>query len=835
MFMTSVASAATCAWGTQNKYDYNITTLSSSSETGISMCFGNVFNVNQPLAYPYPFTTLQCHIQLTLVTDVSANGVNRTNTYLYDSQSFVIGTPATLYNLIPHSAGIYRYQLTGYANTPQESTATTCTACLSVTDTFRPFGTTSADCYDSFVDGFTQANIASFLPQVNDTVTFRQKAKNNACSDARCDSIKLIRTSFFGAVIDTSVGDATALTDVPAGWTTCFNAPAVNSEWTILTTSVFDPDTGEPQAYDCARSCEYNLQLKELFTPYACANTYVANSRSRKTCTGDVNQACHYVQSIAATGDDLVAAVAVRLKPSTLFLPNPSAVFPSHGGYQAPSDASRELHFDARCDANNPDFSTFCNLQLQLSDLFQFSATLNTDPAITTLLQARTTTAAPIVFWRFQVNGGVWRPITNASVLSFPQFKSNVIFEAWTACGQVGSAILWTVYAHRTNVLALNDWWHGLWACGDGTCNVPHTDFRVCSFKFDPTTPAYQTMLNPETATSYAPTDANGTPVATCAVIGPSGTQTCMSGCWFNFTICDTGVTQAACADRTLQDGNRFVWCDASGAFVSPPVEDTTALLAATELLSTELFVKWSFAGFQCTWQYANTRACPTLWLNTTAAGTAQPRLVRDVALKMQNAPLTDVTVTCTFAFQSRNPVVPLATHTRTKMVRIRNCDVPVWNAAHPTDHGAYVADTCAVGAWTSNLSLRQPAPFQACAGDLVFPDIATTVYGTMATTIVATVDIQTHALACCNNGTAKPFTCQALGNHSTIGVCSDSTTPGIYYEGGSLSMVKVGSGLDATALVIVVVAVVGLVVAMTMQHRGTIAAVEDYRMPLLD
>ncbi|RQM26611.1 hypothetical protein B5M09_002380 [Aphanomyces astaci] len=205
--------------------------------------------------------------------------------------------------------------------------------------------------------------------------------------------------------------------------------------------------------------------IVKFYTPYSCAADYGVEGLDRRQCAGDATQFCNFTQTVTARASDLVSKVQVGLKPSPVKPPilDPKTEFPG-SNYNAPSTTSKELHFDVTCDNNAPEFATYCtsHLQVKVSDLFKLEATLNTDnDAVKALLANRpTTTTNPIVFWRVKNTlAGTWQEISAATgdlkdstaVLTFPQFKSELVFEAYTACGKVGDSITWTIYVHRAS------------------------------------------------------------------------------------------------------------------------------------------------------------------------------------------------------------------------------------------------------------------------------------------------------------------------------------------------------------------------------------------------
>ncbi|KAF0697001.1 Aste57867_12275 [Aphanomyces stellatus] len=854
---------ADCKWGL---YNYEITQESTPGETP-SVCYPNLFKPSQPLAYPYPrssyhydletkhtWTTddlspalVKPHLEVDIVYDTTDNGGEKSiDTSYYDFETFERNGPDILYNLLPHSAG--KYEFCVHAFDFNSVMSKDCIGCLSVTDMYRPKG--KQGCKDNQkVAGFNSKNLESLKPQVGELVKFRQLATNNPCSDLRCDDAEYTATNFFGSSSD-HCDSKTAVSDNLDDWRKCLSQRVSDDEWIKMTSSVFDAtDACKVSTTECQRTCKYHIALKELYTPYSCAIKYDVSQTSRKTCAGDEREAYGFSQSVRAAAADLIdaASLNVHLKetPAKGVIADPASVFDGGNGYSKPSDESRELHFDlVGCDTNKPDFDKFCqgSFSVKISDLFELKATLNADKAITDLFSGKSGDIVnQILFWRVRnTESGLWQEIVNGDIkgtinyLSFGQFKSNVIFEAYTACGQVAKAITWTVYVHRHELVHIDDWWYSLWSCGAGKCNLQHTDFRLCSFSFDTGCDTYLSMLNPDS--KKVPKGTDGTPLKICQVVDPKSpnrVQNCTSGCWWNFLSCDTSGVKDDCDARIDQEG-RFVWCNEN----SQPVDlkdDTRASLVYGQVLAQdnaevdgppvagapysnpapapysnpapgsnvapapapELKITWDFYGLKCKWTYTNSKTSQTAWLDTTSLKKAQVSFTRDVALQMQNVETTEVSATCDFYFSSRNtPVTNVLTdavkRTRTKKVLIQNCDHPRWNVAHPADQGRFIDGQCR-NTWNIDVAVRQPAPFQACAGDLVFPDVAGT--DSSVTTIVRSnvgkFDDKSTALpvpgglTCCNSNDKSnaAFYCRKIDGHHA-GVCSDSTSPATYYEG---------------------------------------------------
>ncbi|RQM26605.1 hypothetical protein B5M09_002379 [Aphanomyces astaci] len=320
-----------------------------------------------------------------------------------------------------------------------------------------------------------------------------------------------------------------------------------------------------------------------------------------------------------------------------------------------------------------------------------------------------------------------------------------------------------------------------MWDCGAaGKCNVEHTDFRVCKFKFDPQCDTYLSMLNPsddpKTNDAYKMCEYKD---------DKKDKKTCSEGCWWHYASCDTASSEEATdAPQVIeQETLAMQMLLQDTVTTAAPVSPTAAPVSTTPL---EVRIQWQFFGMTCSWKYQNSKAAAPV-LSTASLGAAQPAFDKEVAIKMQNVDVTEVTVSCDFFFKSNaaGADVKPTKRSRSKTVLIQNCDHPRWNAERPTDQGRYIKDTCDVVSWYSDISgpkPRQPAPFQACKGALLYPSDPSIEEGKSSTIYVET---GSTGLACCNPKsptTVATFTCQNLPGTTSIGLCTDSKDPSIYY-----------------------------------------------------
>lgn len=318
--------------------------------------------------------------------------------------------------------------------------------------------------------------------------------------------------------------------------------------------------------------------------------------------------------------------------------------------------------------------------------MFELQATLNNDVAIQALLTNRTKNASDVVFWRVKnTESGEWNEILPSgdtkNAWTFPRFQSNLIFEAYTACGLLGS-VKWIIYIHRTELIRIDDWWHSMWTCGAGKCSVQHTDFRLCNFHFDPKCDTFLSMLNPTDAQNTIPLDDKANAYKICQYKDNNGTKlNCSNACWWWYSKCDTTVGSDECNERVLQEGN----CGPNATYTLTQPGDSTdvsmTLLqnappapAPVPAPVVEVRIKWQFHGFQCKWQYTNALETKTFWLDTTKDGPNQKEIDRDIALKMQNVDVTQVTAKCGFFFKSLNADPSSAPIVRNRTKKPKQC-----------------------------------------------------------------------------------------------------------------------------------------------------------------
>ncbi|KDO30198.1 hypothetical protein SPRG_19761 [Saprolegnia parasitica CBS 223.65] len=664
-----------CSWGgATHAYNYNLTTVLP----GPRQCFPNVYGVGAPLEFPYPRSSYHYDLDPPVVgpritAQWSSRQINST-LQTFDYETFESSGGDLLYEALPDAPGVYTYAVQAF-DYKQSQASPVCTACLAVTDYVRPYAVLPRDglCGATMTRNYSVDALHAADDQVHRLLAFRRTAANNdACSGRRCDTVRVIQTSFLSA-FPTSVldGAATAVDATPDGWLGCLRAPLSDRERQRLTT----PLAFVTDARVCQRTCSYFVSLQELYTPFTC-NAKVAPT---PVCAGDAFETCSVTQSLVLPSHDLVSSATVALTPNGPYLVDPEVAFPG-AGYLGPS--ARHVHLVLPCYPSNASFATYCDdeVRWRVSDIFTFSTTLA--PSQHWEFDA----AARLVTW-FVQQGDRWVAVDDSKALTFSKFQDTLTFRAMTACGQVSTDVTWTVYSHRAEAISIDAWWNSLWSCS--ACNEPGADFGVCRFRLDPTSALHKAMLEPPPPTkaliTKKPTSGQRPSTSKlCQYRCPSTNrqQTCVRGCLAG-GACDTSALPGACAKR-----RGAVWCGADGMSAN--------LLEAPT---------YSLLGIDCAWQYANATMANWSIPVDAAMDTA-------FAIKLLNRPTTTIRVFCTFQFQPHTGE-PVVTKTRSLSVDMQNCDRPRFDS-HAL---SFVKDNCDAS-WALD-QRREPAPAQACGGHL--------------------------------------------------------------------------------------------------------------------
>ncbi|RHY27430.1 hypothetical protein DYB32_006784 [Aphanomyces invadans] len=565
--------------------------------------------------------------------------------------------------------------------------------------------------------------------------------------------------------------DSKAVTSALPEVTTCLSQGFTEAEWNALTKVPNFQCENHPV---CTRRCGYSVSLKEWYTKYTCASDVskypVQVGYDRKTCVGDESEMCRFTHELKLQATSLATASISLKTENPVYIEDPQSVFPGKGL----DKADKTLYFDAKCDSHDLKFDTFCDFEVDLNKVFKFSSELGTHESVVGLLKGYKNefkaAASDVVFWRAKVNGGNWVQITkDKAALPFRQYNSKLYIEAFTNCGTILEE-MWTIFVHRHEILSADQWFRTLWTSPTPGCNEQDSDFGVIQFKHDPTSEPFQSMLHPDIHT--VPNDKNGHPLKRCYVKNGHGdAKKCSGGCWWWYTECDTAISKQECSDRRAEGDILYEYCDkehgdnADGdddgsESDSEPDLDAAAFMALDDV---EHRIQWKFKGFDCTWQYDNTKES-TSWIKTSS----DERLEVAIAVKLENAPTTTATAQCKLTFQSNAPGAAVTTRHRKQVVTLRNCDYPRFNQDSVYGYGQYIKDTC-TNTWNDFGGKTAPlvqAPFQACGGTLVY---STTVEGA-AKTVVLEPEAD---LSCCNSPDEKSkVTCTALKSDKSIKRC---------------------------------------------------------------
>ncbi|RHY97031.1 hypothetical protein DYB37_008321 [Aphanomyces astaci] len=850
-----------CEWrvpgSDQNALDIEIT-KDTVNVDGLDTCFPNVFDHKDSLYFPYPRSSYHYdlevpppydsikpnpHVHVDVSIDLSDNAnvlpaEAKPTIVDFDYKTFESNGPTILYNKLPQTPGVYRLALTafdfdqaGHGSVQSRK----CATCLSVTDTYRPTNTKPSDCSDKPSTAYSAVALERYQNQVNALIQYRVGATNNACSDNRCDEVFVERTAFFETQRTYQFDSQSAVLDPLGHWLTCLSQPLSDAEWAKLTTNPIDEKgdlvvvggDGPPPSL-CTRTCTHSVSLREYYTPYTCD----VGVTSPRVCEGTVNsgidlEKCAFSQTLALDGPTLAPAATVQLKlPASgwthgevKLIPNPTAVFPG-ANYKLPSDNSKELHFDVACERTTAwpqDYDTFCanKFQVNVHDLFTFVGDLSTDAAVQGLFETKSNEI--LVFWRVKNTfDNKWQRIDDSLELTFPRFETTLVFEGHSACGRV-QQVEWTIFVHRTAALVTDAWWRSLWTCGSSknACTVPQSDFRVCKFRFDPTSDTFKAMLdgpmlvappspqppppNPPKLGTITYNVYGKNPSCTgkpdsfmrlnegvcykyddvCAVLDKcqqlKGQYTSVSVqlyrntkvavvSLFNAHRC---VGKAAntiprkcntCATNESEGCSSGITCD----FGPPPAPDLPPPPKPIED-ALDVKIQWQFGGFHCTWQYDTTESVASSdWLDNTS-GTEV--IQHDVALTaLPGAAWTKLTLTCTLPFSTVTQGIATA-RTVTRSFGIERCDEPC-----SADTRRRIQGTCAQLAWFQDApAKRQPAPYQACAGVTVIPVISAKTFPKYTT-----AHVLEDELTCCNGKSLEcKYACRPFHSNLDLKRCS--------------------------------------------------------------
>ncbi|KAF0682639.1 Aste57867_25276 [Aphanomyces stellatus] len=835
---------AACSWGS---YDYKITAAIGMPTETASVCVANVFALGQPLQAPFPRSSynydLDTRVQDAVVTsrdpriDVVVSPLDGPPTLAsYRYRDFEARAADVLFHAIPPSRGVFRFDVVAF---DYDLHSSTCSACLSVSDYFRPQGNASLCPPSDVTAPHTAAAVQAAQQVVAAATRYRATARNNPCSDRRCDRIRLAKLDWLSSGTDTTWVDSsaydTALDAVPTNWLTCFTDPFSPSTWTALVTNVFGPDPDVAAAPTtrrgaCARTCRFDVTLQELFTPYTCNETTTTNDDDgtfETMCVGSTPpQTCTVTKTLQATVADFIDVasvdVVVKAKPDRVvdFVADPATTFANPLFRPFDSATNRELHVQlAACDATKPDYATYCATSsggLRVGDLFGWTAAYaTTNAAVRALFPTAASDANAVVFWRYRAaDGATWAQLRPTTVLRLTQAQTTLLFEAYTQCGFVAST-QYTIHVHRTtdstSVLPTDDWFNCLWNCGLGMCNEPASDFRVCRFSFNPRSPDLVALLNPATQGTKS------VPVTACQFMDTASgaLMPCTNGCnsYFSATnqTCNTGWTAERCNNEALQMPQAFKWCPMN----------STALLSQVDVKP----ITYTLSSLDCKLQYTGTSGPSSSFLNLTGSQTSTFKVL-GLAIQMRDKDaVTRADILCTARFKSTKTNA-IYTKTHTKTVLVQNCDAKL-GPYHPLAYGPPVkGSTCDAGVALSGAA----GPYQACAGSLGYSSAP-------LNNPNAVTKATTTPLPCCNKpGTLPAFKCLPLANNPTVSRCSESlTATGDYVPHAVVAVMTTVRGGPLETLAIFASMTLVVVIGFFLVHKRRAAVDEGYYTSLDD
>jgi len=839
-----------CKWAPSFAYEIKSANVVGESKT---KCFPNVFAVGGELQYPYPRSSYNYDLDPPLFggdKPDQANGYNalvggagkdlypRIHVDVDNMNAAASPNVSTnypwkfyedaggdlLYGLVAKTAGLYRLKLTAY---DWDRSSKVCDTWLSVTDMFRPQQDVSM-CPKGAIASYSSLSIANAKATTESLWKFRSTANNNACSDERCDVVKMKRVDFFqdtNAEIDSSGTQCTQ--PQPTEWSKCLDSPMSESAWTKMKQNPLSLSKCEPEidtTKNCKRTCSYEVTLKEFYTPYCAPSGTKVCPEAKRTCDGGagIGQSCKLEQTLTAVGTDLIKSISVALVDSKNRKPapieNPKEMFPD-SNYTKPSDL-KELHFDdSDCDEESSDYNKFCKISFKLSDMFSLNAELSADASMQSIIPVNAN-AKDIVFWRVRKSiTGPWQMVTKGDLtdkLSFDALSTIIQFQAWTQCGQVGDTITWTIFVHRHEEIQVDRWWNSMWNCG--SCNYENSDFSPIQFNFDTECPMYKKLGNSNDDDGDDDDDDEDSDALLLSsskvhrhhrkenkrrflADSPSGVAKV------------TVVADPNQKPVTLSEPKPVTLSEPKPVTLSEPKPDQ----------GKNVNIGWIFNGFQCYWKYKDLKPSE-MWLNTKDAS-KQTGVKMQFAVKLLNQAVTEISATCDFYFKTANGKKSMKV-TRDRCMSLKNCDAPRFDVEHATDRGVFVK-TCP-NTWLANAS-RQPSPFQACSGNLVFPS---------APSGGNTVYLKPQSsLTCCNDNDqiapiAATFKCTALtGDWSALGRCTDTTSVAGYnmvlsaesssnlFSSSWLSSIYMTSGLF----------VVGVIAVFVVRHRQSQSEEESF------
>lgn len=395
-----------------------------------------------------------------------------------------------------------------------------CPGCLAIVDHVRPHHTTECPamiCDDSTGYGdcaeFTVLNPDNLLKAqqlISSFYDFEDLAENDQCTQSeRCDKHKFVMQNFFEEVDQDEVPDFDVNYDNPAYYAgkQCFNEKDVLCDFAASDKAKQNPllDDGNNCRNDeepvkpgqCKRCCNYQTELRELWTDYKCGYDY-----DTRVCSGDEGEQCSFEQCLVFTGDSVATATA-KIKDEVAT--ESEAVLEQID--QKTYNTISQVHRLLKCN-DFSDESEECVFEAKLSDLIEVDAEFKWD--------FEDADVHDFVFWRYRIRGEnqwqLWQtngPIPDSRVamadtaigiiigtwgertITFNRAETMITIEAWTQCGKVHSFAFY-VHLHLNSEIEVCEHFSQMWyqssvsltQASDTICAYPGSDFAELTFDY---------------------------------------------------------------------------------------------------------------------------------------------------------------------------------------------------------------------------------------------------------------------------------------------------------------------------------------------------------------
>ncbi|GLE00206.1 hypothetical protein PINS_up008933 [Pythium insidiosum] len=406
---------------------------------------------------------------------------------------------------ISREAKIDEIAFTAYGKYTLELTASdysdkaTCMGCIAITDEYRPRATTTCpvgfcDNTTSLCDGheaststLTPENLAEASKRVDQVYQYQRDAKNDGCSEDRCDLEGHWRKDFF----ETDYAER----NYGKEGKTCFDGEEIERDFLSNPNSKQNP-LAEQTEYGlvakqektpvregvCTRCCKYETKLREFWTDYTCGYEY-----DIRQCDGLDSESCGFQQCLTLFGDTMAAASA-SIRPEITSESEKVIKGLPEQGYQTFTQIHRALECSKFGGSDG-----VCTYSAKLSDL------LVTDQKSRAETKADLN-AEEFVFWRYKIKGDKegWRlydPKDSSKLVThvFDRAETKITVEAWTACGIVRKFYFY-VHLHPHSEVKVCDQFSKMWyqstvsrlSVSSDLCTYPGSDFAELTFDYHP-------------------------------------------------------------------------------------------------------------------------------------------------------------------------------------------------------------------------------------------------------------------------------------------------------------------------------------------------------------